>query len=134
MILISIIRTIIIIRTNDDRYDLKYLRSPMAFIIVMTGIREGDYYELSGTNVIGRSESLPIHLLDMTISREHMKISFDEEKQEYLIEDMNSRHGIFIDEIKVKGKRKLAEGNCINVGQTNLLFTLENITFLYQDG
>ena len=49
----------------------------MAFIIVMTGTREGDYYELDKTNIIGRSENLPIHILDMTISREHMNIIFD---------------------------------------------------------
>ncbi len=116
------------IRTDDGKYNLKCLRSAMAFIIEMTGTREGNYYELSKTNIIGRSENLPIHLLDMTISREHMKIFCDGEKQEYFVEDMNSRHGVFIDKIKIKGKWKLTEGNCIAIGQTNLLFTLENIT------
>jgi class 3 adenylate cyclase len=56
-----------------------------------------------------------------------MIISFDEEKQQYFVEDMNSRHGVFIDEINIKGKRKLTEGNRITIGQTNLLFTLKNI-------
>jgi class 3 adenylate cyclase len=94
----------------------------------MTGNQEGDYYELCrGTNVIGRSGSLPIHILDMTISREHMKISFEEDREEYFVEDLNSRHGVFIDEIKLKGKRKLTEGSRITIGQINLLFTLENI-------
>lgn len=101
----------------------------MAFIIVMTGAHEGDYYALDrGSNVIGRSEDLDIHILDMRISRKHMDICFDEGKQEYVAADMNSRHGVSINGVKIDEKMALADGDCITIGQTDLLFTLEGIT------
>jgi len=101
----------------------------MASIIVMTRPQEGDYYVLDrGINVIGRSEKLSIHILDMTVSREHMKICFDEDKQKYFAVDMGSRHGVFIDGVKIGDKEKLIEGNHIIIGQTELLFTLQDIT------
>ena len=101
----------------------------MAFLIVIEGRQEGDYYELTqGENVIGRSAALAIHILDTRISRKHMKICFDDDKQRYFVIDMESRHGVFIDEIRVRDKTALGEGNRIMLGQTHLLFTLENIT------
>lgn len=101
----------------------------MAFIIVMTGTHTGDYYELQlETNIIGRSEILPIHILDMRISRRHMKIWFDENKKKYFLEDMASKHGVFINGARIDNSRPLAEGDCITIGQTDLLFTREDIT------
>ena len=100
----------------------------MAFVIIMTGKQEGDYSPIkSQGNVIGRSASLPFHLLDMTVSREHIKIYFDEDKQQYFVEDLGSRHGVFVDELRVKSSMALAEGGIITIGNTDLLFTLENI-------
>ncbi|MHC4213444.1 MAG: adenylate/guanylate cyclase domain-containing protein [Planctomycetota bacterium] len=101
----------------------------MASIIVMSGSQEGDYYLLSpGSNVIGRLASLQIHILDMTISREHMDICFDDQQSQYFAIDLNSQNGVFVDEIKVNGRKALAEGNRITIGKTDLLFTQENIT------
>ncbi len=101
----------------------------MAFIIVMTGKQEGDYYELDqGTNIIGRSETLGIHIPDLRISRKHMKIYFDEDKQKYFAADMGSKHGVFINERGIKNNTALVDCDRITIGQTDLLFTLENIT------
>ncbi len=101
----------------------------MAFLIIIEGKREGDYYELTqGENVIGRSVTAPIHILDMQMSRTHMNICIDNDKKRYFAIDMESRHGVFIDEIRVKDRATLAEGNRITIGQTHLLFTLKKIT------
>lgn len=100
----------------------------MAFIIVMTGINEGDYHELRReVNIVGRSSTLPIHINDITISREHMKICFNEDKQGYFVENFKSRNGVFVNGRKIIGTKKLSEGDCITIGQTNLLFTLGSI-------
>lgn len=108
---------------------MEYLISKMAVLIIIEGKQEGDFYELAkGPNVIGRSAALPIHILDMRISREHMKIHFDEAKQQYFAVDLASRHGVFVDEIRIKDKVALTEGNRITIGQTHFLFTLENIS------
>ncbi|MHC4508390.1 MAG: FHA domain-containing protein [Planctomycetota bacterium] len=101
----------------------------MAFIIVMTGAQEGDYYALSqGTNLIGRSQTLPIHILDTRISRRHLKICVDEGKQEYFAADMGSKGGVFINGKRINDDMALLDGDCITIGQTDLLFTLEDIT------
>jgi class 3 adenylate cyclase len=57
-----------------------------------------------------------------------MKICFDEDSHEYFAVDMGSRHGVFIDGVKIGDKEKLVEGNCITIGQTELLFTQRDIT------
>jgi class 3 adenylate cyclase len=94
----------------------------------MTGAQEGDYCVLGpDAAVIGRSTSLPFHLLDLTVSREHVKIYFDDKKRQYFASDMGSRHGVFINEVIVKDNMPLAEGDRITIGQTDMLFTEENI-------
>jgi class 3 adenylate cyclase len=94
----------------------------------MTGRQEGDYCVLGqDAAIIGRSTSLPFHLLDLTVSREHIKIYFDNDKQQYFASDMGSRHGVFINESNVKDNMALAEGDRITIGQTDMLFTEEDI-------
>ena len=101
----------------------------MASIIVMTGEHEGDYYVLDpGENLLGRSQSLPIHILDMHISRRHMKICFDPDRQDYVAVDLNSTYGVFINGKRIDHDTVLVDGDCITIGQTHLLFTLKNIT------
>jgi class 3 adenylate cyclase len=100
----------------------------MAAIIVMTGMQEGDYYALGReTKIIGRSEDAPVHILDVRISRRHMKICFDEDKQEYVAIDMGSQNGVFINDKRISESAALADGDCITIGQTHLLFTMEDI-------
>lgn len=99
----------------------------MASIIVATGERKGDYYPLGRrTNVIGRDEALLIQILDEHVSRKHMQIHFDEDKQQYYALDMKSKHGVFINGIKINNETVLADGDQIGVGQTTILFTLKD--------
>ncbi|GAF69961.1 unnamed protein product, partial [marine sediment metagenome] len=83
----------------------------MASIIVATGKQKGDYYPLGHrTNVIGRDEALPIQILDEHVSRKHMQIHFDEDKQQYSALDMKSRHGVSINGHKIEDETILADG------------------------
>ena len=101
----------------------------MASIIVVSGAKKGDYYSLGRrTNVIGRAESLPIQILDERISRRHMQIRFDAEKQQYYALDMKSRHGVFINGQKVGEETLLVDGDQILIGETTLLFTNEDFS------
>lgn len=57
----------------------------MASLIVISGVDKGKYYPLGKrTNVIGMDEALPIQMLDQKVSRKHMQIRFDKEKDCYL--------------------------------------------------
>ena len=96
----------------------------MASIFIMSGPRKGDYYPLGQrTNVIGRDEALLIQILDEHISRKHMQILFDKNKQQHYAFDMKSKHGVFVNGNKITGETVLKDGDQILIGQTTLLFS-----------
>lgn len=96
----------------------------MASIIVTTGNQKGEYLPLGRrTNVIGRDEALPLQILDDLVSRKHLRIRFDEAENRYSAEDMDSKHGIFINRVKISEKTALSDGDEILIGNTTLLFT-----------
>ena len=99
----------------------------MASIIVTSGKQQGEFLPLGRrTSVIGRAENLPLQLLDDLVSRKHLRIRFDETKDGYEAEDMESRHGVFINRSRIAKPTSLAEGDEILLGQTTLLFTMED--------
>ena len=101
----------------------------MASIIVISGPNKGNYYPLGQrTNVIGRDEAVPIQILDSKVSRKHLQIRYDKEKMEYLAIDMKSKHGTFINDVKIDEEIILADNDYIGIGLTNLLFTLEDFS------
>jgi pSer/pThr/pTyr-binding forkhead associated (FHA) protein len=96
----------------------------MASIIVMTGTQKGNHYPLGlRTNVIGRDEGLLIQIIDEHVSRKHMQIRFDKDKQQHLALDMKSKHGVFINGKKIDKETVLVDCDQIHIGQTDLLFT-----------
>jgi pSer/pThr/pTyr-binding forkhead associated (FHA) protein len=96
----------------------------MASVIVISGEQKGEYLPLGRrTNVIGRAEALPMQILDDMVSRKHLRIRYDESTNEHYAEDMNSKHGVLINNQKITGQTTLREGDQIRIGQTTLLFT-----------
>jgi pSer/pThr/pTyr-binding forkhead associated (FHA) protein len=96
----------------------------MASIIIISGPQKGNFYPLGQrTNVIGRVEALPIQILDDLVSRRHMQIRYDKDKNQYYALDMKSKHGVFINERKITQETALVDGDEILIGQTTLLFT-----------
>ena len=101
----------------------------MASIVVIAGAQKGDYYPLSQrTNVIGRDEGLPIQILDERISRKHVQLHFDRDREKYYTIDMKSKHGVFINGSKINKETALADGDQIRIGDTTLLFTVKDFT------
>jgi pSer/pThr/pTyr-binding forkhead associated (FHA) protein len=101
----------------------------MASIIVMTGEQKGDYYPLGHrTNVIGRAENLPIQILDERVSRKHMKIFYDTDQNAYAVADMESKHGVLVNGIRISktSNTPLKEEDVVTIGDTSLLFTLKD--------
>jgi pSer/pThr/pTyr-binding forkhead associated (FHA) protein len=96
----------------------------MASIIVISGEQKGEYLPLGRrTNVIGRAEALPMQILDDMVSRKHLRIRYNENTNEHYAEDMNSKHGVLINNQKITEQSVLKEGDQIRIGQTTLLFT-----------
>ncbi len=97
----------------------------MASLIVTTGVNKGDYYPLGHrTTIIGRDEAIPVQIIDPKISRKHMKIRFEDGK--FYAVDMESKHGVFVNGIQVNNEMLLADNDYILIGQTILLFTMED--------
>ena len=96
----------------------------MASIIVTSGEQKGEYLPLGRrTSVIGRGEALPMQILDDLVSRKHLRIWFTEGTNKYDAEDMDSRHGVFINRHKITERTPLSEEDEILIGKTTLLFT-----------
>ncbi len=96
----------------------------MASIIVTSGDKKGEYLPLGRRiNVIGRAEALPMQVLDDLVSRKHLRIRYDETTKEHLAEDMDSKHGVFVNNRKITELTPLKEGDLIRIGQTVLMFT-----------
>ena len=96
----------------------------MATIICQDANEQGHHLPLGKrTNVIGRSESLPIQILDQKVSRKHLKIRYDAGTGRYLASDMESRHGVFVNGQQIKEETELKEGDVLRIGNTQLLFT-----------
>jgi len=96
----------------------------MASIVVTSGKQEGEYLPLGRrTSVIGRAENLLLQILDDLVSRKHLRIRFRESEGRYYAEDMDSRHGVLINNLRITSETALSEGDQILIGQTTLLFT-----------
>jgi len=96
----------------------------MASIIITSGEQKGNFYPLGQrTNVIGRAEALPIQILDDLVSRRHMQIRYDKDKNQYYALDMKSKHGVFINSGKITKDTTLVDGDEILIGETTLMFT-----------
>ena len=99
----------------------------MASLIVLDGSQKDSYYPLGRrTNVIGRDEALMIQILDDRVSRKHLQISYDKDKDEYHALDMSSKHGVFINRNKIKDKTRLVDGDNITIGGITLWFTVSD--------
>lgn len=96
----------------------------MASIIVTSGQQKGEYLPLGRrTSVIGRGEALPMQILDDMVSRKHLRIWYNESTNGYDAEDMDSKHGVFINRQKITERTPLAESDEILIDQTTLMFT-----------
>jgi putative ABC transport system ATP-binding protein len=74
----------------------------------------------SGTYVLGRSEDNEIVLEDTHVSREHAKFIIDTEKETFVLEDLKSTNGVFVNKNRIKEKTQLQEGDIIKIGETKI--------------
>jgi pSer/pThr/pTyr-binding forkhead associated (FHA) protein len=64
-----------------------------------------------------------MQVLDDMVSRKHLRIRYDEEKNEHYAEDMSSKHGVIVNNRKIADPVILKEGDEIRIGKTSLMFT-----------
>ena len=94
-----------------------------AFLEIIGPEKKGKHIELEKAEVtIGRGPDCEIQLLVENVSRRHARILYYNE--EYLIEDLGSKNGIYINGIKVE-KCILRKHDIIEIGGVKILFVEE---------
>lgn len=98
----------------------------MPSIIVVAGPNEGDYYPLGKrTMVVGRDEACPIQVVDELVSRKHLQIRCDDDRNCYCALDMKSANGVSVNGRQISAEITLADGDILELGNSKLMFTHE---------
>jgi pSer/pThr/pTyr-binding forkhead associated (FHA) protein len=77
---------------------------------------------LEETSTIGRTAANTIALRDGSVSAHHARVVRSAEG--FMIEDVGSRNGTFVNSEKLSGKHLLADGDLVRLGKIILTFNL----------
>jgi hypothetical protein len=92
-----------------------------ATLVVREGAQAGTSFPLPPrATEIGRDETADISLQDPEMSRRHVRISWQEGR--YILEDLNSTNGTFLNDTRVTDAQRLSPGDKIRMGQHILEF------------
>ena len=95
-------------------------RRPQASLVVRQGARAGTVFPLTTDSVVlGREEGVDISLRDPEVSRQHARVSW--QAGTYVLEDLGSTNGTFLNGMQITGQRPLRPGDSIGLGQTILV-------------
>jgi pSer/pThr/pTyr-binding forkhead associated (FHA) protein len=99
----------------------------MATLFIASGELDGRWFPLGKKAlVVGRDEGLIAQVPDPSVSRKHISIRFDADNGRYLVSDLNSRNGAFLNDQKINGEAMLKDSDLIRIGDTLLLFVSQD--------
>jgi pSer/pThr/pTyr-binding forkhead associated (FHA) protein len=90
-------------------------------LLVLAGPEKGQTFLLRETTQLGRDLDNQVVLADPRISRHHAEIEL--KGQEFVIFDMGSPNGLFVNAMRVTGPQTLRDGDNIRLGDTVLVFS-----------
>lgn len=96
-------------------------RGPQHLAILVDRAHPERKFDLKGTTNIGRSRDNQVVLDDPTVSRQHAWIKA--EGEEFLIFDIGSANGTFVNDRRIEEPRRLQNGDTVRFGDVELLFT-----------
>lgn len=101
----------------------------MGNLLIVSGPEEGKYYPLGRrTTVVGRSEQVPLQLVDNLVSRKHFQIRYDPDRDRYLLTDLKSANGTRVNGREVLVEIELRDEDEILAGETKLVFSTREWT------
>jgi transcriptional regulator of acetoin/glycerol metabolism len=80
--------------------------------------------------VVGRSDSADVTIEDQKLSRKHVAISHV--AGGFLVEDLGSKHGTFVDGVRIAGARAIDDESVVRVGETILLLRHDVSAHLFE--
>jgi VWFA-related protein len=96
-------------------------RGPTHLAILIDKGRPERRYDLKGITNIGRARDNQVVLQDATVSRHHAWIKL--EGEEFLVFDVGSANGTFVNDEKVEEPHRLENGDVIRFGDAEFAFT-----------
>ncbi len=96
----------------------------MAHLIMTKGERVGMKVPLQKVTCMGRGLDMDVRLDELTVSKRHARVLCND-KGEYIIEDLASSNGSFVNGVQVTTKR-LKDGDEIRVGNNEFVFHAES--------
>jgi hypothetical protein len=102
------------------------LNSPYGQLVVVragqSGVAVGKMFPLGPSNILGRSlENCEIALNDSFLSAQHARL--DLQGDDWVLEDLRSTNGTFVNEMEVRDATIVEEGDVIRVGRVELRLT-----------
>ena len=97
--------------------------SPYGQLVVLragqSGVAAGKIFPLGPSNIIGRSmENCEIALNDTFLSSQHARLELQGDV--WVLEDLHSTNGTFVNEIEVRDATSLEEGDILRVGRVEM--------------
>ena len=100
--------------------------NPYGQLVVMsagqTGLPIGKIFPLSPTTIIGRNPDNDVALNDNFLSGAHAQLQLQDD--EWILEDMHSTNGTFINGFEVRAPTSINDGDIIRVGRVELKLVL----------
>jgi hypothetical protein len=101
-------------------------RSPYGQLVVLrggaSGVQAGKIFPLGPSNIIGRSmEHCEVALNDSFLSAQHARLELQGDA--WVLEDLNSTNGTFVNEIEVRDATSVEEGDIVRVGRVEMRIT-----------
>ena len=98
-------------------------RSPYGQLVVVragqSGVAVGKAFPLGPSNILGRSmENCEIALNDSFLSAQHARLEM--RGDEWILEDLNSTNGTFLNEMEVRDATTVEEGDVVRVGRVEM--------------
>ena len=113
------------VASEDDRPPLSDMGTvvdagPVPYLVITAGHGRGQTFDLRGEVRLGRDRSNSIVLTDGKVSRNHIRL--DPIRSTYILTDLGSANGTFVNGVRVTQPVRLRDGDAINVGDTQLVF------------
>src|SRR5438128_3934444 len=90
--------------------------------LILKGAGDPAEFPLGDENVLGRSTQATVRLADREVSRKHSQI--DREGQDYVLRDLGSSNGTFLNGKRIFGPTRLKDGDEVLIGTSTMEFRL----------
>ncbi len=100
----------------------------VVFLLITEGPMQGHRFAIKSTEpvIIGREENSSVQIpYDSFCSRKHARIFKD--KNKYVLEDLKSTNGTYLNGVKVEQKSELKNNDKIKFGNTEAVFLIKEI-------